>query len=139
MKEGVSLKITLPKIPDIELVAIEGLERLAHHLGIAEEKIGEARILVTEAIINALEHSGESAPSVRVEFTMTTEELAIFVRDYGKGFDPESVEDPDILTKLGTKGKKRGWGLNVMRSMSDDFQIESNKNGTKITIKKLLR
>jgi anti-sigma regulatory factor (Ser/Thr protein kinase) len=139
MKEGVALKITLPKIPDIELVAIEGLERLAHHLGIAEEKIGEARILVTEAIINALEHSGEATPSVRVEFTMTTEELAIFVRDYGKGFDPESVDDPDIVAKLATKGKKRGWGLNVMKSMSDDFRIESNKNGTKITIKKLLR
>jgi len=137
MKEAVTLKITLPKIPDIELVALEGLGRLAHHLGIAEEKIGEAKILVTEAIINGLEHSGEKNPTVRVEFTMTTKELIVFVRDYGKGFEPASVEEPDIKTKMGSKNK-RGWGLKVMRSMSDDFHIESGNRGTKITIKKLL-
>ncbi len=48
MEEYVKLKMSLPQIPDIELVAVEGLERLAKHLGISEEKIGDARILVTE-------------------------------------------------------------------------------------------
>jgi serine/threonine-protein kinase RsbW len=137
MKVPVSLKISLPKIRDIELVAIEGLDRLAHHLGIADEKIGEAKVLVTEAIINALEHSGEENPSIEVEFTMTKQELIILVRDYGKGFEPSSVENPDIRDKMGTKDK-RGWGLKLMKTMSDDFRIESNDNGTKITIKKLL-
>ena len=47
MNKPVTLKIELPNIPDIELVALEGLERLCRHLGIAEQKIGEARILVT--------------------------------------------------------------------------------------------
>jgi anti-sigma regulatory factor (Ser/Thr protein kinase) len=138
MSGPVTMKMTLPKIPDIELVALEGLDRLARHLGIAEEKVGEARIIVTEAIINSLEHSGESDPTVRVEFTMTPAELSVFVRDYGKGFSPGAVEEPDITKKLGAKDK-RGWGLNLMKSMSDDFHIESNSNGTKITIKKLLR
>ena len=137
MKDTVSLKISLPKIPDIELVAIEGLDRLAQHLGIAEEKIGEAKILVAEAIINALEHAGEGNPTVKVEFTMTKKDLIILVRDYGRGFEPSSIEDPDIQAKLGTKDK-RGWGLKLMKTMSDDFQIESNSHGTRITIKKLL-
>ncbi len=137
MKEAVSLKIDLPIIPDIELVAIEGLERLAHHLGITEDKIGEAKILIAESIINALEHSGPKNPTVRVEFTMTTKELVVFVRDYGQGFEPASVEEPDIRAKLSSKSK-RGWGLKVMKSMSDDFRIESSNRGTKITIKKLL-
>ena len=137
MKDAVSLRVSLPKIPDIELVAIEGLNRLAHHLGIADEKIGEAKVLVTEAIINALEHSGEENPVVKVEFTMTKQELIILVRDYGKGFEPSSIEDPNIQNKMGTKDK-RGWGLKLMKTMSDDFRIESNNNGTRITIKKLL-
>lgn len=138
MEKTVRLKITLPKIPDIELVAHEGLERLARHLGIAEQKIGEAKILVTEAIINALEHAGEKNPHVRVEFTMTTREITIFVRDYGEGFEPSAVPSPDIDAKLRTRDK-RGWGLHLMKSLSDDFRIESGKNGTKITIKKLLQ
>jgi anti-sigma regulatory factor (Ser/Thr protein kinase) len=138
VKNAVTLKIELPKIPDIELVALEGLDRLAHHLGIANGKIGEAKILVTEAIINALEHSGKRSPTVSVEFTMTKKELVIFVRDFGKGFEPASVKEPDINKKVSAR-YKRGWGLKVMKSMSDDFHIESNARGTKITIKKLLQ
>ena len=137
MTDAVSLKISLPKIPDIELVAIEGLARLAGHLGIAEDKVSEAKIIVAEAVINALEHAGAKNPSVRVEFTMTPKELVIFVRDYGDGFSPGAVEDPTIETKLGAQNK-RGWGLKLMRSLSDDFRIESNNTGTRITIRKLL-
>lgn len=138
MSDAVTLKMTLPKIPDIELVALEGLDRLARHLGIEDAKIGEAKIIVTEAIINALEHSGTASPHVSVEFTMTRDEITIFVRDYGEGFDPSAVPPPDIRQKLGG-GSKRGWGLRLMESLSDDFRVESGKDGTKITIRKLLK
>jgi serine/threonine-protein kinase RsbW len=137
MKDAVTLKVALPKIPDIEVVALDGLDRLARHMGISEEKIGEAKIVVTEAIINALEHAGDKNPTVRVEFTMTPKELTIFVRDYGQGFEPSTVEEPNIQVKMGS-ANKRGWGLKLMKSMSDDFHIDSTQRGTKITIKKLL-
>lgn len=137
MDQLMKLEITLPKIPDIELVALDGLERLARHLGIAEEKTGEAKILVTEAIINALEHSGVDNPTVRVEFTMSPAELVIFVEDYGTGFDPSAVPKPEIAAKLGS-ASKRGWGLHIMQAMSDDFRIESGAQGTRITLKKKL-
>jgi anti-sigma regulatory factor (Ser/Thr protein kinase) len=137
MQDTVKLTIELPRIPDIELVAIEGLDRLASHMGIAEEKTAEARILVTEAVINALEHSGEGNPVVKVEYTMSREEIVIFVRDFGTGFDPTSIPEP------GAGGGKslpqqRGWGLKLMKSMSDDFRIESTSDGTKITLLKKL-
>ncbi len=138
MDDAITLKMTLPKIPDIELVAVEGLERLGRHLAITAEKIGDAKILVTEAVLNALEHSGGSIPSVIVEFSLSTDELVIFVRDYGEGFEPTEVEDPDLTQKLGTNNR-RGWGLKLMRELSDDLKIESNRDGTKITITKLLK
>lgn len=134
--QPVSLKITLPKIPDIELVAVEGLTRLATHLGIPDETIGEARILVTEAIINGFEHAGGANTSVRVEFTVTKERLIIFVRDYGKGFDASTVPDPGARR---VAGRKRGWGLKLMKTMSDDFRLESTPRGTTITLTKKLR
>jgi serine/threonine-protein kinase RsbW len=137
MDENIKLKMTLPKIPDIELVAIEGMDRMAKYMGIPDDKIGEAHVLVTEAVINAFEHSGQKRPIVRVEFTMNLEKLIIFVRDYGKGFQPENVEKPDIMKKMGTS-HKRGWGLKLMESMSDNFEIESDEHGTKITITKHL-
>jgi len=137
MNETMSLKMSLPRIPEIELVALEGLERLARHLGIAEDKIGEARIIVTEAIINAFEHGGPDTIAVRVEFTMTTDELTIFVRDSGHGFDPAVVADRPSVTENGMPSK-RGWGMKLMRSLSDGFAIRSGKRGTTITITKRL-
>ncbi len=137
MDKPVQLKISLPKVPNIELVAVAGLEQLAEHMAIPEEKTGEAKILVTEAIINALEHAGDINPTVDVEFTISREKMVIFVRDYGTGFNPDEVENPDIAIKIKAE-RKRGWGLKLMKSMSDDFIIESGSDGTKITmIKKL--
>jgi len=137
MNQNINLEIKLPKVADIELVALEGLKLMGRHLGIPEDKIGEARILVTEGIINGLEHSGEENPYVNVDFSMTKEKLVILITDFGKGFEPETVEEPNIINKIGS-GNKRGWGLKLMKSMSDGFEIASGKNGTKITITKIL-
>jgi len=134
---NVKLEIKLPKVTDIELVAIQGLEKMGEHFGISDNKIGEARVLVTEAIINGLEHADDENPYVKVEFSMTKERLIILVTDYGKGFDPDEVPTPEIESKLGSTNK-RGWGLKLMKSMSDDLIIESKPTSTKISIVKNL-
>lgn len=137
MDENVNLEIKLPKVPDIELVALKALDLMGGYFGIPDDKIGEARIIVTEAVINGLEHTGIENPTVAVEFVMTKEKLIILVSDSGKGFDPGEIEEPEINQKV-TSENKRGWGLKLMKSMSDDLTIESGNNGTRISITKHL-
>jgi anti-sigma regulatory factor (Ser/Thr protein kinase) len=137
MNQNINLEIKLPKVANIELVALEGLHLMGGHFGISETKIGEAKIIVTEAIINALEHAGKDSPYVKVDFTMTKEKLIITITDSGKGFVPSKVAEPNIKDKL-MSDSKRGWGLKIMRSMSDGFEIKSDENGTTIIITKNL-
>ncbi len=138
MDKRIKLEIKLPLVKDIELVALEGLELMGRHLEISENKIGEARILVTEGVINAIEHSENKSPFVDVHFIMNSDALVIIITDYGKGFNHTAVEDPDISKKL-SSDNKRGWGLKLMKEMSDEFQIDSSEEGTKITLTKNLK
>ena len=137
MNETMSLKMSLPRIPEIELVALEGLERLARHLGIAGDKIGEARIIVTEAIINAFEHGGPDTIAVRVEFTMTTDELTVFVRDSGQGIRScgrcrTSIGDGDrhaVQTRLGNEAHAIAFGRFRVSGPGNEGPLSPSRNG----------
>jgi signal transduction histidine kinase len=56
-----------------------------------DEELAALGAATREALVNAAKHSG--APGADLYTEVTPERVAVFVRDRGKGFDPETVPD----------------------------------------------
>ncbi len=57
------------------------------------------------------------------------------VLDKGKGFDQSRVESPSPQ-KTFVSHRKRGWGLQIIKSLMDDVDITSGEWGTRILMRK---
>jgi anti-sigma regulatory factor (Ser/Thr protein kinase) len=57
------------------------------------------------------------------------------VLDKGKGFDHHHVETPS-LQKTFVSHRKRGWGLQIIKSLMDEVDITSGEWGTRILMRK---
>jgi serine/threonine-protein kinase RsbW len=136
------VSLTLPMAPDMEIAASESAAEVAESMGLSADKIGDVRMAVVEACINAFEHS--RSQEVHLSFAVVAAadgddgqggRLEITIRDTGVGFDPSEVEEPTIEEKL-KADRKRGWGLKIMRGLMDDVEIHSGAEGTSIVMSK---
>lgn len=131
--------LTLPILPDMEIAAGKTATALAESMQMTSDRIDEVRMAVVEACINSFEHSGAADRKVHITFSVLgrsqPETLQISISDSGIGFDPQAVEKPRIEEKL-RSANKRGWGLEIIRGLMDDVQIESGAAGTTIVMTK---
>lgn len=125
------LFLKLANAKDSELEACEYLDMFAKKCGFTQEVIDEMRLAFIEALINAKEHAPKDLPEeeqshkeIYISFTFEDELLTINVRDFGKGFDPTTIEKPDIKKKL-KSSYKRGWGIMLMERLMDGYEITS--------------
>jgi anti-sigma regulatory factor (Ser/Thr protein kinase) len=130
------INLTIPMIPDMEIAASRTAEAVAEVMELDEDKTAEVSMALIEACLNSFEHSHSEDRKVFITFRVQDEELTIILRDNGTGFDPGSVEEPDIVEKLKPGISKRGWGLKLMEKMMDSLVIDSGPDGTKITMTK---
>lgn len=133
MNKSFSVKLTLPCIADIELIAQSSLDQLKTIVGFSVDKLDQAKILITEAIINAVEYRTSEENQIFVEFDFKKNELFMIIRDTGHGFTIQDNSKSNLENRI-EHGEFRGWGLSIMKSLSDDFSIESDENGTIIRI-----
>ena len=89
------------------------------------------RVGLTEALSNAMLYGNNSDPekSVRVEVTITNDEVSVRVTDQGVGFDPELVPDPTLPDNISTSG---GRGIFLMKALMDE--VEFNERGNSVTL-----
>lgn len=128
-----AIELIIPMLPNMELAATKTAQAVADYLELGEEQTAEVTLALIEACINAFEHGKNKDNNIHIRFILKEDALVIEIRDKGRGFDISKVEMPEIAKKLHSE-RKRGWGLQLMRELMDDVQIESNEEGTIITM-----
>lgn len=132
----VQYDLTVPMSADAELVAARATEEIARLIGFVPRAIEQVRMAVIEACLNAFEHSESPDRRVYLNFISYEDRLLVVVRDFGKGFDPLEVRQPDIHEKIGAMDKG-GWGLYLIRRLMDEVVFEKVSAGTCLMMTKL--
>ena len=89
------------------------------------EALERMKTAVSEAVMNAIEHGNRNLPDrpVRVEVESAGGCVIVRVTDYGSGQPIPEMTSPDIEAILAEEARPRGWGLFLIRNMSDAFHI----------------
>ena len=125
--------LIIPMYPNMELAAAQTASILAEIMDFEEDYIDEIRLAIIETCINAFEHSKSKDKRVSIKFIMRDNELELKITDLGVGFRLDRVKASSI-EDIGDGIRKRGWGLKIIRSIMDEVEIESNEEGTTITM-----
>jgi anti-sigma regulatory factor (Ser/Thr protein kinase) len=106
-------------------LALTGVGALA---GASDAAVAELKLAVTEACTNAILHGygGSTDGELIVRYRVDTAAIEVEVEDDGEGFDPE---DP----AAGSNGEGQGMGLMIIRTITNDVQIESDVSGSRIS------
>jgi anti-sigma regulatory factor (Ser/Thr protein kinase) len=109
-------KEVLPKATGSAAEARRALDRLTGTID--EERLANARLLVSELVANAIEHVNEEG-EIEVRVAVSDEALRIEVLDPGPGFEPSPrrLDDP----------KDSGWGLHFLAQLSDRWAVDTEE------------
>ena len=135
VKEGVTIDLSIPMEPSMELTVSKTAESVAEFMGLDPDKTEEVKLAMVEACINAFEHSQSKDQRLQVDFSIGDKELTVLISDRGHGFDVSSALAK--VRKRHTGGElRRGWGLELIGTFMDEVDIESGRDGTTLTLVK---
>jgi serine/threonine-protein kinase RsbW len=131
------MKALLENVPR----AIECVSEWAQRAGFDEGELYEIQLAVDEACANVVDHAYEGADPGDIQVSCCVEDgcLTIRVRDWGKGFDLASVEEPDLDAPLEERSLG-GLGLFLVRQMMDTVEFTSDpEHGNELKMCKRLQ
>jgi len=138
LKAGYCGQITIPSSLEYLPKVDEYVERKLKKLRVDKDILADIAISVTEAVTNAVVHGNKNnlEKKVTINLKIDPSRVEITVEDEGKGFDPESVQNP---IEKGNILKQAGRGIFILKSLMEkvDFVIQPQK-GTTVKMTKFL-
>lgn len=129
--------VNIPSNPVFERVIRANVDEIGQTIGLAQERIEDLKLAVSEAVNNAIDHGNcrEQSKHVEVVFALDPEKIEVRISDEGKGiehidFARKIVEERNLET-----GMLRGFGMYLISTLVDDFEISSSQRGTVLTLR----
>lgn len=91
-----------------------------------EAEISEIQLVLQEACINVIRHSGSEGylDPVSVTFLVDSDRFVIEIHDRGKGFDPDAIPVPDADGL-----QEGGYGVFIMKQAMDRVETRRDRDG----------
>lgn len=126
-------ELVLPMGDDTEIISARAVEDVARRHGLSAKAINQVKTALVEACINATEHSKSPDGKIHQKFTVRNGKLIITVTNRGM-----RLADKLPVKTSADEEQRRGWGLQLMRTLMDDVEIEHTDDGSRITLVKNL-
>ena len=88
-------------------------------------------LVSSEALTNALRHSGKGSAPVRLVYSFDGEGIVIAVTDHGEGFDLDAVTLPAF-----EENPEGGYGIYIARALMDEVRYERAADGNELILGK---
>jgi serine/threonine-protein kinase RsbW len=130
------VKAVLKNVP----VAIDYVTECARAAGFGDQALYQIQLAVDEACANVVQHAYEGMEPGSMEVSCCSDEqgLVIRVREWGRGFDPNGVAEPDVNAPLEERAFG-GLGLFLLKQVMDGvtFRFDPDEGNELTMVKRL--
>ena len=133
----------LPMGDDNELLAANIVEQIARRLNFRPEAINQIKTAIVEACMNVAEQNFSSDRKIYQHFRVENDRLIVRIsnRDVGpSNLQPHNIEQvPPFGGVIEASEERRGWGLELIRTLMDEVEFEQVDDGASLRMIKYLR
>jgi serine phosphatase RsbU (regulator of sigma subunit)/anti-sigma regulatory factor (Ser/Thr protein kinase) len=129
-------EFSLPSLSGNDRAAMERVSSVLNPYNLETGLLQRIKTAVAETALNAIEHGNLYQPELPVTLrVMTTlKALSIRVSDCGDKRSIPELTPPNLTDKLEGKQPSRGWGLYLIKNMTDDFRIYNYESGNTVEL-----
>ena len=132
MQRALVLELDVPSSPEyIAIVRLVVASVASARRALADERIDDLKLAVSEACTNAIEANRSIRPNapVHVEIWEAPDRLEVSIEDSGPGFDPDKLEFPPPVTDPERLNFERGLGIPLIRTLVDNAVLRPHGKG----------
>jgi serine/threonine-protein kinase RsbW len=113
------------------------IEKIGSRYAFSSQNIHAVKLAVEEILTNIIRHGyiDTSLGKITIRIIVKLDRLKIVIIDQGISFDPQEVNNPDIVQYI-DKGKKGGLGIFMIRRLMDEFYYKISDRGNEIHLTK---